>query len=344
MASTTKLMTAYVALRQLALKRVVTAPPYNAIPGESLLGLEAGERMSVRDLLYGLLVPSGNDAALTLADGVAGSTEAFVTEMNRSARRLGLADTSYANPIGLDAPGNYSSARDLASLTMTLRRDELFRRIVDTPRITLETGNHPRTIVNRNDLLLSYPWIDGVKTGYTPEAGNVLVASGTRKGVTLLSVVMGAASIASRNSSSLTLLDYGFSLYSRQVAVRAGERLGSANVANADARVALTAEGGVRATVRRGQEVDVSVHTPDLIEAPIRRGERIGTATATLAGRPVGRVPLVAARSVKPADDSLVAQVDDAVPGPRIVVWLICAAMVAIVILIATAMVGRRSG
>jgi serine-type D-Ala-D-Ala carboxypeptidase (penicillin-binding protein 5/6) len=344
-ASATKLMTAYVALRRLPTNSEVAAAPYSPIPGESLLGLEAGERMSVRDLLYGLLMASGNDAAVTLADGVAGSTDAFVAQMNRAARRLGLRDTSYENPIGLDGPGNYSSARDLAHLTLTLRRDELFRRIVDTPQITLESGNQPRTIMNRNDLLSSHPWINGVKTGYTPEAGNVLVATGTRKGVTLLSVVMGAPSIASRDSSTLTLLDYGFSLYRREVAVRPGERLGSASVANADTRLALRAKGGVRATVRSGQEIDIAVRAPSSVEAPILRGQRVGTATATLAGQPVGRVALVAARTVKPTpDDSLVATVDEGIPGPRAVVWLIGAGLVAIVVLIVAALAGRRPG
>ncbi len=344
MASTTKLMTAYLAFRRLPLDRDLTAPAYHPITGESLLGLQAGERISVHDLLYGLLLPSGNDAAVTLADGVAGSTGAFVREMNRAARRLGLDETSYANPIGLDAPGNYTSPRDLADLTLTLRRNELFRRIVDTPRITLETGDHPRTIENRNDLLLSHSWINGVKTGYTPEAGNVLVASGTRKGVTLVSVVMGAPSIGARDDDALALLDYGFSLYRRQAAVRDGERLGFAEVSNADARVPLVASDGVNATVRRGQSVAVALRAPSSIEAPIHRGERLGVATAVLAGEPVGRVPVVAARSVRPASGSLVAQVDDAIPGPRLVVWLLVVALAAIVILIAAALAGRRSG
>jgi serine-type D-Ala-D-Ala carboxypeptidase (penicillin-binding protein 5/6) len=344
MASTTKLMTAYLALHRLPLAKELTAPPYSPIPGESLLGLQAGERMSVRDLLYGLLLPSGNDAALTLADGVAGSSGAFVGEMNHEAQRLGLGDTSYANPIGLDAPGNYTSPRDLANLTLALRRDELFRRIVDTPRITLETGDHPRTITNRNTLLRSHPWIDGVKTGYTPEAGNVLVATGTRKGVTLLSVVMGEPTEASRDSDSLALLDYGFSLYRRTDAVRRGERVGAANVPNAGQRLPLVADASVEATVRHGQSVDVGLRAPAAVEAPIRRGQRLGTATVTVDGKPVGRVPAIAARPVKPAASGLVASVDDAVPGPRIVVWLLVAAAAAFVILIAAAFVGRRSG
>ena len=342
MASTTKLMTAYLALRQLPLKKMITAPPYHPIPGESLLGLEPGESMSVRDLLYGLLLPSGNDAAVTLADGAAGSTEAFVEEMNAAARRLGLDETSYANPIGLDAPGNYSSPRDLADLALTLRRDPLFRRIVNTPRITLHTGEHPRTIENHNDLVISHPWINGVKTGYTPDAGNVLVASGTRKGATLLSVVMGAPSIPVRDSDTLSLLDYGFSLYRSERPVRSGEKLGSARVPNADTTVALEARGGLRATVRRGQTVDIALHAPRSLQAPIHRGERVGVATATLAGEPLGRVPVVAARGVKPTGGSVIGELDDAVPGPRIVIWIIGVGLVAIVILIGAALARRN--
>jgi serine-type D-Ala-D-Ala carboxypeptidase (penicillin-binding protein 5/6) len=345
MASTTKLMTAYLALHRLPLGKFLTAPPYHPIAGESLLGLQPGERISVRDLLYGLLLPSGNDAAVTLADGVAGSTSAFVREMNRAAHNLGLDDTSYANPIGLDAPGNYTSPRNLADLTIALRRDPLFRRIVNTAHITLETGDHPRTITNRNSLLLSHPWVNGVKTGYTPEAGNVLVATGARKGVTLLSVVMGEPTEASRDSDSLALLDYGFSLYRRTDAVRRGERVGSAEVPNAEGtRVPLVAAKGVEATVRRGQSVDVTLKAPSAVEAPIRRGEHLGTATAIVDGKPVGRVAAVAAHAVKPAAGGVVSSVDDAIPGPRIVVWLLVVAAVAFVILIAAALVGHRSG
>src|SRR5204863_9811394 len=168
-------------LRRLPLSKTIVAPAYHAMPGESLMGLRAGEQVTVHDLLYGLLLPSGNDAAVALADGVAGSTGAFVGEINRAASRLDLDDMRYANPIGLDEPGNYSSPRDLAKLTLRLRRDRVFRRIVDTPRMTL-AGAHPPTVVNRNDLVAKVPWINGVKTGYTAGAGNVLVASGSMTG------------------------------------------------------------------------------------------------------------------------------------------------------------------
>jgi serine-type D-Ala-D-Ala carboxypeptidase (penicillin-binding protein 5/6) len=322
MASATKLMTAYLALHRLDPDRRLVAPRYHASPGESLLGLRPGERISVGDLLYGLLLASGNDAAVALADGVAGSVPAFVGEMNVAARRLGLDDTSYANPIGLDAPGNYSSPRDLAKLSLRLRRVPLFRRIVDTPRITLHSGADQRTVVNRNDLVGRVRWINGVKTGDTLDAGHVLVASGTRKGVTLISVLMGAPSIAARDEGTLALLRYGFSLYRLETPVREGERLAFPPVPNAGERLPVIAARSLRAAVRRGERVDVSVRVPDHLEAPIRRGERVGRVDLTVGGEPVGRVLLLAHRSLAAASgESLVARLDDVVPGGRVALW-----------------------
>lgn len=330
MASTTKLMTAYLALRELPLGERLVAPPYHPIPGESLLGLQPGERISVRDLLYGLLLPSGNDAAKTLAIGVAGSTSAFVREMNGAARELGLRQTSYANPIGLDQPGNYSSSHDLATLALVLRRRALFRRIVDTPRATLRTGARRRTVVNHNDLVREVPWINGVKTGYTPDAGYVLVSSGARGGVTLLSVVMGAPSISARDDDTLALLRYGFSLYRREQPIRSGQTLAHARVENGERGLALIATRAMRATLRRGQRLRVIVDAPESIPAPVRRGEPIGRATVTVDGDRVGSVPLVAGYSVRVAEaGSLVARADDALPGPRAVVWAVALAAVA---------------
>lgn len=343
-ASTTKLMTAYVALQELPLGEGVVAAPYDPLPAESLLGLEAGERISARDLLYGLLLPSGNDAAVTLAEGVAGSVPAFVGEMNTAASRLGLRGTSYANPIGLDEAGNYSTPRDLATLTMRLRRQRVFRRIVDTPQTTLQTGAHPRTIVNHNDLVLKVPWINGVKTGYTLEAGYVLIGSGTRKGVTLLSVVLGAPSIAARDEDTLSLLRYGFSLYLRRTPVESGETLAAPAVSGRDETLPLVAARSVRVSARRGQSIRVAVEAPDEVEGPIPRGRRLGTGVVSLDGEVVEHVPLLSKRpALAPASSSPVSRLDDAIPGPRAVAWVVAgAAAVAIVIGIALALARRR--
>ena len=226
-ASATKLMTAYLALADLPLDRELEAPAYDALAAESVLGLREGERITVRDLLVAMMLPSANDAAFTVAEGVSGSVPRFVKRMNGAARKLGLRDTSYANPIGLDDPLNGSSARDLAALALELREDARFRRIVAKPEAKLKSGSVPRTVQTRNTLMLSDPSVDGVKTGHTLGAGYVLVASAKRDGVPLLSVVLGADSEAARDAESERLLDYGFSLYRPRQAVGRGEPVGS---------------------------------------------------------------------------------------------------------------------
>jgi serine-type D-Ala-D-Ala carboxypeptidase (penicillin-binding protein 5/6) len=318
-ASATKLMTAYLALKELPLDRRIAAPDYQPIsPAETLANLAPGERVSVSDLLYALLLGSANDAAVTLADGVSGSVPRFVREMNRTAAALGLADTHYENPIGLDSARNYSSAGDLASLTLRLRRDPVFRDIVDTERAVLQTGNRTREITNRNMLLLRFPWVNGVKTGHTLDAGYVLVGSGTQKGATLVSVVLGTPSEAARDAATLELLEYGFSLYRRETAVTAGETVASPELRYQGETLPLAADGDLRVSVRRGERVDTEVRAPGEVEGPIERGERLGRVTVTVDGRDAGTTPLVAARAADEA--TLVDQVRGRVPLAAILI------------------------
>jgi serine-type D-Ala-D-Ala carboxypeptidase (penicillin-binding protein 5/6) len=219
-ASTTKLMTALLALEGAALDDVLTAEPYAALPAESVAGFRAGERLTVRDLVRALLLPSANDAAATLASGISGSVPAFVREMNARARELGLRDTRYGNPVGLDAPDNRSSARDLARLTRVLRRNRFFRETTDLPRATLTSGARRRVVLNRNRLVREVPVVDGVKTGRTQQAGYVLVGSATRDGVTVISAVLGEPSEAARDQDTLALLRYGLSRFRRVTPVK----------------------------------------------------------------------------------------------------------------------------
>jgi D-alanyl-D-alanine carboxypeptidase (penicillin-binding protein 5/6) len=337
-ASTTKLMTAYLALKQLPLNRSLRAAAYTpTASAEVVLGLEAGEKISVRDLLYALLLPSANDAAFTLAKGVAKSERAFVGEMNEAARKLDLEHTHYANPIGLDAPGNRSNAEDLAALTQDLRKLPTFRRIVDTPRLTLRTGAEPRTVTSRNTLLLQYPWINGVKTGHTLQAGYVLVASGTQKGATLISVVLGAPSEAVRDSDTLKLMRYGFAQYTQQKAVSGGEVVSSPEVRYQEESLDLRAAADLLAPVRRGQRVKTKVELPDQVEGPLKKGEGVGAVTAVVDGNAVARVPLLAAHSVGRA--TTLDKVNAFVPGPAIILPIAIA-----VILIGVVVIRRRRG
>jgi serine-type D-Ala-D-Ala carboxypeptidase (penicillin-binding protein 5/6) len=296
-ASATKLMTAFIALRDLELSDEVTAPEYAAAPGESLMGLRAGEVVTVRDLLYGLLIASGNDAAAALAIRVSGSTPDFVAEMNRTARRLGLSETSYTDPIGLDG-GNVSSARDLASLAIRLRREPLIRKIVDTPRIAVGAGADEHRLVNRNTLVLEEPFVSGVKTGTTLAAGYVLVASGEREGIQLVSAVLGAPGEAERDAATLELLNYGFSLYRQRTLVAGGERLASVALGDDRGRLPLVADAPVTAIARKDQRVEVDYQPPPPPPGAVARGQRFGVATVTLDGKEVGDVAVVAARTI----------------------------------------------
>lgn len=302
-ASTTKLMTALLVLEQARLSDVVPAARYRALAVESKLGLREGERMTVADLLRGLLIASANDAAVTLAEHVSGTREAFVGEMNRRAAALGLSDTRFANPVGLDAPGNYSTARDLVKLTLALRGFPFFRRVVDTRGTTLKTGARPRTIVNRNQLVREVDEVDGVKTGRTQGAGYVLIGSATRRRVGLISVVLGTASEAARNADSLRLLRYGFTRYRVSTAVARRQVMARVPIRfRTGAELDLVASRTVRRSVRRGSKLERRlVGAPEEVEGPIREGQRLGTIEIFLDGRRVSRVPLVAATSVAEA-------------------------------------------
>ncbi|HEX3173250.1 MAG TPA: D-alanyl-D-alanine carboxypeptidase family protein [Solirubrobacterales bacterium] len=300
-ASTTKLMTAYVALKELPLGKVVRAAPYEAEYGESLLGLRAGQRVSVRDLLFGLILLSGNDAAYDLALAASGSEGRFVAEMNRYAAALGLLDTHYANPIGLDQPGNHSSAGDLAALTRRLLRIPAFARIAAARHAQLRSLQPPRRIETINELLEMAPWVNGVKTGHTFGARYVLVGSGRRKGVELIAVVVGAASDEERFADTLELLEYGFSRYRRRVSVRAGEALARPSVRYAGGELPLRAARSVAVGLRRGQRIDLVVRAPEEVEGPIARGAALGRAIVRVDGLRAASVPLRAGRALPEA-------------------------------------------
>ena len=301
-ASATKLMTALLTLERARPGDVFRAADYSAGAIESKIGLRPGERMRVQDLLVALLLESANDAAVTLAEGVAGSRSDFVDEMNARAAELGLDETSYANPIGFDDPDNHSSARDLAALARLLLRNERFADIVDRPVATLRSGARRRTIDNRNRLVRSYPFVDGVKTGHTRAAGYVLVGSASRAGASVVSVVLGTPSEAARDADTLTLLNWGLDRFTRVRPVRAGRALRRATVKHFDdRRVALEAARPVALTVRRGARVRVQVDAPTELEGPLQAGERVGTAVVLVNGRPAARVPVVTASPVPAA-------------------------------------------
>jgi D-alanyl-D-alanine carboxypeptidase (penicillin-binding protein 5/6) len=301
-ASTTKLMTALLTLERAEPADVFTMPPYASSPVESKLGLQTGERMTVRDLLRATLLPSANDAAYDLAVNIGGSEDEFVDLMNERASSLGLDDTQYSTPVGLDDPGNYSSARDLADLTRRLLRNRTFARVVDMESAELQSGSMPRTIVNRNTLVLEYPWVTGVKTGHTLQAGYVLVGSATARGASVVSVVLGTASEAARDADSLELLEWALAQFRRVTAVEGDREYATAAVRWRDGdEVALLAEEDVRLTTREGERVRRRVNAPMELEGPLATGTPVGELEVVYRDRVVRTVPLVTASPVRGA-------------------------------------------
>ncbi|HLL86232.1 MAG TPA: D-alanyl-D-alanine carboxypeptidase family protein [Thermoleophilaceae bacterium] len=341
-ASATKLMTALLLLERTRPSDVLTAARYDAAPIESQIGLRAGERMRVRDLLSALLLESANDAAVTVARNLSGSRAAFVRDMNRRARELGLRSTSYTNPIGLDSPRNRSSARDLAKLATRLLRVPVFARTVAWPRARLRSGARSRTVRNRNTLVGAYRFVTGVKTGHTLGAGYVLVGSGRAHGADVVSVVLGSPTEAARNADSLAILRWGLDRFKRRRVVRAGAEVASRPISGrGGARVALGAPSGLVATVREGRPPALVVRAPRAIEGPLPAGRRVGAVELRDGAHVLASAPLVTAA---------------AVPGPKPLSWLtrpavlgagltalVLLAMVSTVVLLRRRRRGRRT-
>jgi D-alanyl-D-alanine carboxypeptidase (penicillin-binding protein 5/6) len=292
-ASTTKLMTVLLTLRHAKLSDVFAAPAYHALPAESRINLHTGERMKVADLLRALLLPSANDAANDLAVNIGGSRAVFVRMMNREAQVLGLHHTHYTTPVGLDDPGNYSSASDLARLALVLRQDPFVRRTMDEPRVTLRTGDHPRTVINRNDLVNRVAYVNGMKTGHTLDAGWVLVGSATRHGLTFVSVVLGTADQGARDADTLTLLRYGFASLRRARLLGAGQMVGHAEIADDQGRrVALAAARSVTRIVPRHASVRRVLEVPHTLQGPVPARAVVGSLRILVGGKTVATVPV----------------------------------------------------
>lgn len=314
-ASTTKMMTALVTASSVRLDRVCTAPPYSAGPLETQIGLRAGERMRVRDLLRAVLLPSANDAAATLAVCVAGSRPAFVARMNARAHQMGLDHTHFSTPIGLDDPGNYSTAADLVRLAIAARAEPFLRATMDLRSAALHSGDRPRTVVNRNTLVQRVPWVDGVKTGHTNAAGYILVASGTQRGTTFVAAVLGDPSEGARDADALALLKWAFASYRVAVPVRSGVVYARPAVKHrSDEHVDVVAVRDARELVRRDARIRLAIDVPGELEGPLPPHTVVGSATVRANGRAIARVPLVTRGRVP--EVGLLEQAGQALDGP----------------------------
>lgn len=292
-ASTTKIMTALVVLERCDLNRSVTVEEaWTGIEGSSMY-LKAGQRLTVLDLLYGLLLASGNDAAVALACITAGSVEAFAGMMNERAAAIGCANTHFANANGLDDPEHYSSARDLALITREALRYDAFRQIVSTPAWTVGEN----TYVNHNRLLWECEGVFGGKTGYTMAAGRTLVTCCERGGLTLICVTL---SDPDDWVDHKALYAWAYGMYARDD-VLAGAVWTVPVIGGTEDSVPVTA-GEALSVFHRGQdEITVEYRLPPFVYAAVEAGRTAGEAVAYIGGREAGRAALVYARDVPQA-------------------------------------------
>jgi len=294
-ASITKLMTVLVTLEHAKLDEVVTVAPSASEVGESTINLRPGERITVRDLVSAALIQSANDAADALAEYVGkGDTDAFVALMNAKARALGLKETHFVRPDGLDAVGHVSSARDVTKLAQILMHDHFVRSVVRERTATISGG---RTLHTWNDLLGQFPGLLGVKTGHTGAAGWCEVAAARGPGVTIYVAVLGSPTRSSRNADLAELLRYGLSRY-RVVPVIPQRPYAWVATRYGKSPIELVPTRPLRRSVRVDVPLVERVVSRGFVDLPVRRGEQLGEVRVYARGRLLGSRPLVAARDV----------------------------------------------
>jgi len=295
-ASLTKLMTVLLTLEKTQLSDIVTVSPEAAEVGESSVHLRAGEQLTVRDLVEACLIQSANDAAWALADHVGrGSERHFVGMMNRRARQLGLSDTHFVRPDGLDAAGHVSSARDVTTLARVLMQKPIVRQIVAMRDATIAGGRHLHTW---NDLLGSYPGVVGVKTGHTSAAGWSEVAAVRGPGVTVYATIIGSPDRSTRNDDLVELMTWGLARFRVVSVISASRTYARAETSYGRGELSLVAPRSLPRAVLVGHPLMERVVAPDGVELPVRMGQRLGEVRVYDRRRLIAHSPLVASRSI----------------------------------------------
>lgn len=292
-ASTTKIMTALIVCEQCnVLDRMRIPKEAVGIEGSSMY-LQEGEVLTVQELLYGLMLQSGNDAAVALAIYCGGTVEGFVQRMNDKARLLGMTGTHFENPNGLDSPAHYSTASDLATLSCYAMKNPIFAQTVSTK--TVRIGN--RSLRNHNKLLWRVDGAEGVKTGFTKAAGRILVSSASRDGRRLVCVTINDGNDWADHTA---LLEDGFSHYTLQTVVSEGDYVGTVEVAGGQAsRVQLQAQEGFTFPLAENEEPQILLSGPGFAYAPVVQGECAGYAYICIGDSCVGKIPVVYSQTIE---------------------------------------------
>ena len=292
MASTTKIMTALVALENASLdKEVAVSPNAVGVEGSSVC-LKNGEVMTLEELLYAMLLESANDAAAAIAIDIGSSIEGFAELMNEKARSLGLDDTSFENPHGLDGENHYTTASDLAKITAAALEKNEFAKIVSTYKYRIPMGDSYRYLLNHNKLLRQYEGAIGVKTGFTKKSGRCLVSAAEKDGLKLIAVTLSCPDDWRDHSA---MLDYGFENYERRKLASDGEfEFELECVGRESTHVKVKSVGEISLLVKKGEaNITQKVNLPRFVYAPKMSGEEIGSIEFYLGEKEVGKIPLV---------------------------------------------------
>lgn len=308
-ASTTKILTAVLAIESCRLDEVVTVPREAVGVEGTAIGLQEGERLTLEDLLYALLLSSANDAAVAIAHHVAGSTEAFARLMNEKARQIGAAESHFTNPHGLPDPAHYVSAYDMAVIARYAMQNSVFRKIVSTqvkqisrPLADRSKGPPQEHLWNHNRLLTLYDGCIGVKTGYTTQAGQCLVGAARRGDRELLVVLLGSQGWDPLYRDAGRLFDYGFASYRPVWLVAKGEKVSTIELPRGDRPLEAVAAGGLYLNFGTGQDPAVVKEVQYLkgLRVPVKEGQKVGEVVfKDAAGQELGRVDLVAGNGVE---------------------------------------------
>jgi D-alanyl-D-alanine carboxypeptidase (penicillin-binding protein 5/6) len=301
MASTTKIMTAILAIEYGNLNDdVVVSKNASGVQGSSIW-LSVGEKMKLKDMLYGLMLASGNDAAVAIAEHIGGSIDGFVKMMNLKAKEIGANNTNFSNPNGLPDESHYTTAYDLALIASYAMKNPVFCEIVCTKYKNLPWEGHEyeRTIKNKNKILWQYDGGNGIKTGYTKNAGKCLVAAAQRNGMQLISVVLNDGNMF---EDSMDLLDYGFNNYIFYTILYKGEKAGSVQVVNGkEKKLDILIDSDISLPLKKDEKekVEKRLYLEKAISAPVQKGQTVGRAEIWLDGKKINDIPLKTAQAVE---------------------------------------------
>lgn len=294
MASTTKIMTALVALENSSPDDMVTVSRNAAYQEGSSAYLAQNERIRMKDLLYGLMLNSGNDAAVAVAEHISGSESAFAEKMTERAKAIGAFNTSFKNPSGLDADGHYTTAIDLARITVEALKNPDFREIVSTSYKEVEYSGGILSFSNHNKLLKSYDGCIGVKTGFTKKTGRCLVSAAERDGITIVCVTLRAADDWNDHKK---LLDFGFDSLSLTQVIKDGEVLSTVPLVSGGEIPVLAGEGVSLPLLQGGRrKTEIILHTIPHIDSSVEQGEKIGEFDVVYDGRKIKKIDLLAGK------------------------------------------------